>query len=221
MPVRAVRTLLAIASLAVATATAATPPAGPSAADEYQAAVDLYGRGDVRNALSILRKHADAGHAPSQALLAEILDLAESNEEAVRYYGLAAAQGLPAGLYGMGVMHATGEGLPKKDLKAAREWFLKAAAAGHTLATKAIATAYMEGGLAFTDEDRAAPEARHWIERAAALDSVPAIDRLAVAYRKGELGLAADAKKAEELEARSRTLRREAPPKGKKAKQRG
>ena len=55
--------------------------------------------------------------------------------------------------------------------------------------------------------------ALRWIERAAELDSVVAIDRLALAFRQGQLGLAPDTKRAEELEARSRSLRKIAPPK--------
>lgn len=192
--------------LAVATAALA------SSSEEHQAGLRAYLGGDVRAAISLLRKPADAGHGPSQVLLAEILDMAEQNEEAVQYFRRAADQGLADGYFGLGGMLATGEGVPR-DLAAARQWITRAAEAGHKHAAHVIAIAYMQGGLGIAESERQSPEALRWLERAATLDSVVAIDRLAIAFRQGQMGLAADANKAEELEARSRTLRRIAPPK--------
>lgn len=188
-----------------------------AAEDDFKAARDAYRLGDVRTAISILRNSADAGHGPSQALLGDILDMSEQNEEAVRYYRLAADQGLPEGFYGLALMHASGEGVAR-DLEASREWMFKAAEAGYPLAIQSVALAYLKGGLALSDEERASPKALPWIQKAAEQDSLPAIDRLAVAYREGELGLAVDPKKSAELEARARTLRKLPPPKtGKKS----
>jgi uncharacterized protein len=190
---------------AVGLALAATG-AWAGAAEDYKAGVEAYRLGDVRNAVSILRKSADAGHAPSQALLGEILDMADQNDEAVKYFRLAAGQGSPAGIYGLAMMYATGEGVTR-DLAVARDWMTKAAQAGHPRAVQALALSYMHGGLALTDAERASPEALRWIEAAAGLDSLPAIDRLAMAYRQGELGVQPDVKKAEALEARAKVLR--------------
>lgn len=209
---RAVHTLWATIGIALATAATAAPPPA-----EHQAGLDAYRRGDVRNAISFLRKSADAGHAPSQALLGEILDMAEQNDEAVRYFRLAADQGEAEGYYGLAVMHASGEGVAR-DLKAARAWMTRAAESGHRLAVQSLAAAYMQGGLGIDEAERASPAALAWIERAAALDSLAAIDRLAAAYRHGQLGLAPDAAKAEELEARARAIRRIVPAKGKAPK---
>lgn len=203
---RKAQTLVAWLAIAFAAAAAASP------AEDHQAGLAAYRAGDVRNAISLLRKTADAGHGPSQALLGEILDLAEHNEEAVKYYRLAADQGMPEGFYGLGVMHAAGEGVPR-DLAAARQWMTRAAEAGHKQAVQTLALAYMKGGLGLGEEVRASPEARQWIERAAALDSLPAIDRLALAHRQGELGLPTDVKQAEALEARARVLRKIVPTK--------
>lgn len=204
---RCIRGLLLVAGLALGAG------AFGAAEDDMKAARDAYRVGDVRTAISILRKSADGGHAPSQALLGEILDLAEQNEEAVRYLRLAADQGLPEGVYRLAAMQASGEGTPR-DMNAARQGMVKAAEAGHPQAIQTVALAYIKGGLALSEADRASPEALAWIQKAAAQDSLPAIDRLAVAYRNGELGLAADAKKAAELEERARTLRKIPPPKG-------
>ncbi|HET9653503.1 MAG TPA: tetratricopeptide repeat protein [Usitatibacter sp.] len=192
------------ASIAVGLLLAAAAWAGP--AEDFASGKSAYERGDVRTAISFLRNSADQGHAPSQALLAQILDQAEQNEEAVKYFRLAAGQGNPEGYYGLATMYASGEGVPR-DLKAAREWMTKAAEAGHPQAVQSMALAYMQGGLDIAEPDRATPAALGWIQKAAAIDSLPAIDRLAVAYRKGDFSLPVDAKKAEELEARARTLR--------------
>ena len=181
-----------------------------------------YERGDVRTAISFLRNSADQGHAPSQALLAQILDQAEQNEEAVKYFRLAADQGNAEGYFGLATMYASGEGVAR-DLKAARQWMLKAADAGHPQAVQSIALAYMQGGLDIAEAERATPAALGWIQKAASIDSLPAIDRLAVAYRKGDFALPVDVKKAEELEAHARKLRniKITPAKGKKAKANG
>lgn len=207
---RCIRGLFLVAGLALGASAFA------AAEDEMKAGLQAYRIGDVRTAISILRKSADAGHAPSQALLGEILDVAEQNEEAVRYLRLAAAQGFAEGVYRLAAMQASGEGTPR-DMNAARQGMLKAAEAGHPLAIQTVALAYIKGGLALSDAERTSPEALAWIQKAAAQDSLPAIDRLAVAYRNGELGLAADAKKATELEERARALRKIIPQKGKKS----
>lgn len=201
------RTLIAVLiGLAIATAAFGSPT------QEHEAGLEAYRRGDVRNAISLLRKPADGGHGPSQVLLGQILDMAEHNEEAVKYFRLAAEQGIAEGYYALGAMHASGEGVTR-DVGAARQWMTRAAQAGHGQAVRAVAIAYMQGGLGIAESERQSPEALRWIERAAELDSVAAIDRLALAFRQGQLGLAPDPKKAEALEARSRALRKIAPPK--------
>lgn len=194
-----------IRNLAFAAALAAgAAMAGP--AEDYKAGFDAYRLGDVRNAVSMLRKSADAGHAPSQALLGEILDRADHNDEAVKYFRLAAEQGSPEGAYGLAMMYASGEGVPR-DLAKAREWMTRSAEGGHGPAIQAMGLSYIQGGLALSEAERASPGALRWIEAAAALGSLPAIDRLAVAYRQGDLGVEPDVKKAEALEARAKTLR--------------
>lgn len=189
--------------------------AGPP--EDFKAGLDAYRVGDVRTAVSILRNSADGGHAASQVLLGDILDAAEEDEEAVKYYRLAAEQGSADGYMGLAKMYSSGEGVAK-DVAAARGWILKAAETGHPVAVQALAKSYIEGGLGLTDADRSGPQALRWIQAGAALDLLPAIDRLAVAYRQGQLGLAADAARASELEARAlklRTANQPAPGKGK------
>ena len=174
-----------------------------------------YRQGDVRAAIAKLRPLADAGNAVAQALLGEILDRAERDDEAITYFRKSAEQGNADGAYGLASMLSVGEG-GTKDPVAARSWFEKAAVAGHEGAVKGLASAYIGGGLDLTTEARQSPDALRWIKLAVDLNFVPALDRMAKANRLGEFGLPVDVKAAELLEAKSRTLRGVAPAKGKK-----
>ncbi len=177
-----------------------------TADDDYRAGLKFYQGGDVTTAMARLRKASDAGHAPAQALLADILDQAEMNDEAVSYYRKAAEQGNADGEYGLGNMYASGEGV-KRDPAEARKWILRAAEKNHSRATTALAQAYISGGLALDEKERSGEEARRWVARAADSNYVPALDHLAKAYRTGTLGLAVDLKQAEAMEARANKLR--------------
>lgn len=174
--------------------------------EDFAAGSKAYHRGDVRAAISLLRKSADAGHAPSQSLLAALLDSAEENEDAVRYFQLAADQGDRDGYYGLAGMQLSGEGTPRNP-DAARQSMLRAGQLGHKQATATLALSYIRGGQGMKSGERDSPEALRWIQAAAATDHLESIDRLAVAYRTGELDLAADARKAEEFEARAKAIR--------------
>jgi len=184
-------------------------------AADYASGDRAYRSGDVRAAIAVLKPAAQAGHAPSQALMGRILEGAFESAEAAKYYRMAAEQGDPDGLYGLGVLYLSGEGVPR-DPAVARDWIMKAAQAGHPNATTTVGLAYVRGGLGFSEADRQSREALPWIEKAAANGALDAVDRLAVAYRKGDYGLTPDAKKAEALEARARELRKLTPEKGRK-----
>lgn len=186
-----------------------------SAEDEYRAGLKFYQGGDVTTAMARLRKASDGGHAPAQVLLADILDQAEMNEEAVSYYRKAAEQGHPDGEYGLGNMYANGEGV-KRDPVEARKWILRAAEKSHARATSTLAHAYIGGGLGFDDKDRTSEDARRWVMRAAEANYLPAMDFLAKAHRAGLMGFAVDAKQAEAWEARAGKIRGVTARKGKK-----
>lgn len=156
--------------------------AGPN--EDYQAAFKSYQDGDVVGAMPGLRKAANAGYAKAQVLLAELLDRAEIDEEAVDYYHKAAMQGDADGMFGYGVMLAAGEGI-KKDAGEGRRWILKAADNGHLQAINVIAQAYLKADLGLVDRDRNSSEALRWVELAAKNDYLPALDALAEAYRTG------------------------------------
>lgn len=174
--------------------------------DDYRAGSAAYRGGDVVQAMALLKKSADAGHAQSQSLLAYILNQAEFNDEAVAYYRKAAAQGDPDGEFGLGSLYAAGEGV-KRDPAEARRWIERAAEKGHAAAINSLAQAYIGGELGITEMQRNGAEALRWVRRAADSGYLPAMTRLASAYRTGAYGLAVDLKQAEALDAKGRALR--------------
>lgn len=156
--------------------------------DDFRAGQAAYASGDVIGAMAALRRAADAGHAPAQALLAEILDRAEFNEEAVALYRKAAEQGNAAGEFGLGSMYLAGEGV-QRDRSQALFWLRRAAERDHADAIVSLAQTLMIPAPGETTEDATL---LHWVRRAAELGYLPAVERLAAAYRNGELGVAAD-----------------------------
>jgi TPR repeat protein len=192
--------------------------AGPD--EDYQAGVKSFRDGDVVGAMTPLRSASLAGHAKAQALLAEILDRTDFDEDAIALYRLSAAQGEPDGMFGLGVMTASGEGT-RKDVLAGRDWILKAADKGLVLAVNVVAQAYLKGELGYGDADRNTPEALLWIKRAAANEYLPAIDALAAAYATGSgLAVEADRAQAESYQAQANRIRNIDPNKGKKKQRR-
>jgi hypothetical protein len=113
---------------------AGTAQAGP--AEDHQRGMQAYQRGDVVAAMAALRPAAKAGHAPSQTMLAFILDKADFVEESVALYRAAAEQNDAEGHAGLGHAYLAGRGVAKDEKQAMRH-FSKAAELGHA-ASKAI-----------------------------------------------------------------------------------
>lgn len=178
--------------------------AGPQ--EDYKAGQRAYNEGDFITAMSQLKRAADEGFAPAQALLAYILDKSEFDEEAVTYYRKAAEQGNADGEFGLGSMYASGEGI-KKDPAEALKWITLAAEKGHTGAVKALAHAYLFGTLGLDEKARNDEKATRWIKLAAENGDIDSIEGLAKAYRSGSFGLTADPKQAQEWEAKAKALR--------------
>ena len=175
--------------------------AGPQ--EDYAAGRKAYLAGDVPGSMPMLKRAADAGHAPAQSLYGYILDRAEYNQEAAQYFGRAAEQGDADGQYGLAILHASGEGVAR-DPARARELLERAGTQGHVLATVALSQAFLAGTLGFkTDPADAAGLA--WVKKAGALGSIPALGYLAKGYRSGAFG-GADAAEADRLEKRMREL---------------
>lgn len=121
--------------------------AGPE--QETELAVKEYARGDLVASMALWRKAANAGYAPAQVWLGDILDKAEEDPEAVEWYRKAAAQGSTAGEFGLGQMYAKGEGV-KKDLEEARTHILRAAEKSYLPAVTMMMEAYRGGSLGVT-----------------------------------------------------------------------
>lgn len=154
---------------AFGTAAAATPE------EDFREGEKAYFAGDVIGAMGALRRAAEKDHAPAQALLAEILDRAEFDEEAIAWYRKAAEKGHAPAEFGLGSMYLAGEGV-KTDHGQAVFWFTRAAERGHSGAVVALAQALMN-----PPAERSVDQATlvRWLKRAAELDYVPAMERLA------------------------------------------
>lgn len=197
--------------------------AGPlfaAAEEDYQAGLKSYRSGDIVGAMAPLRQASLDGHAKAQALLAEILDRTDFDDDAIALYRKSAEQGDLDGMFGLGVMTVSGEGT-KKDLLGGRAWILKAAESGHVQAVNAIAQGYLKGDLGYTEADRDTPEALRWVKRAAENDYLPAIDALVAAYGSGNaLGVQVDKGLSEQYQAQANRIRALDPGKGKKKQRR-
>ena len=115
-------------SLAAAFAlTAALAFAAPE--DDYAKARSAYAGGDVSGAMRTLRPGADAGHGPSMALLAFILERSDFVDEALVLYRRAADLDVADAHVGLGNLYLAGRGVAK-DEKTALSHFSKAARLG-------------------------------------------------------------------------------------------
>jgi TPR repeat protein len=179
-------------------------PALAAAADDHARGLTAYQRGDVVGAMSALRPAARAGHAPSQALLAYILDRADFSDEALALYRDAAAQDDPEGHFGLANALLIGRGIAK-DEKLALQHFSKAADLGHASAIEVVAEAHVRSqyGLA-----TAAPEAAlAAVRRAADRGHLVSMEALAQAHRSGRWGLAVDPQQAAAWQTRTVQLK--------------
>jgi TPR repeat protein len=109
-------------------------------ADDHQRGLAAYQRGDVVAAMAALRAAAKAGHAPSQSLLAFILDKADFVDESIALYRAAAEQNDAEGHAGLGNAYLSGRGVAKDEKQAMRH-FSKAADLGHAASKAVVARA--------------------------------------------------------------------------------
>jgi TPR repeat protein len=93
---------------------------------------------DKKKAERLYRAAADRGLAVAQTNLGAVLHSDEKFEEAVRYFALAANQGLTGGEINLGRCYGTGAGT-EVDLGKARYWFERAAAKGNEAAIACLA----------------------------------------------------------------------------------
>jgi TPR repeat protein len=181
-------------------------PCAAAPEDDFRRGQLSYNRGDVVGAMSALRPAADAGHAPSMALLAFILDRAGFDADALRWYRAASERGDAEGHAGLANFYLTGRAVAK-DEKAAFGHFSKAADLGHALSIEVVAGAHLGGALGPAAAADGA-QALAALERAALRNHLPSIDALAEAYRSGTRGARVDAQQADVWRTRAADLRR-------------
>ncbi len=184
--------------LALSAGAAAQDP--PSIADLMSEAQAAFDRADVVGAMTLYRRAAERGHAPAQTRLAYLLDLAEDDVEALRWYGVAAEQDFAPALYGLASMLAA-PNTPASDPPRALALMERAARQGHAAAIRTLANAYEHGELGVV---RDYEQAVTWLRAGAQVGDASSLRRLARAYRRGELGLRRDVVEADELAARLR-----------------
>ncbi|MGD9832661.1 MAG: tetratricopeptide repeat protein [Piscinibacter sp.] len=137
--------------------------------DDHRRGLEAYHRGDVATAMAVLRAPAMAGHAPSQSLLAFMLDRGDFVEDAAALYRQAAAQDDTDALYALANFHLTGRGVAK-DEKQALALFSKAAELGHVPSMQVLVDAHTRGLMGLSVD---AVQAARWRARVAALQPAP------------------------------------------------
>lgn len=157
-------------------------------------AMQIFGSGDIIQAMQILRPVAEQGHPRAQVRLGYIYDQSRYYGEALRWYREAAEAGNTEAAIGLAVMYSAGDGT-EPDPEAAGRWMRKAADNGEVRAMVAIADAYERGGLGLEID---AEQAVRWYKRAAENGSRSARQRLSEAYTGGELGLPQDVEAAQQ-----------------------
>jgi TPR repeat protein len=169
--------------------------AGSSLAADYTKGFDAYSAGDYATALAEWQPLAEAGDANGQfglgLLYANGWGVDLNDDEALKWYGLAAEQGHAEAAYNLGVMSANGWGVPQSDAEAFK-WYKMAAERGLTAAQVSLGKMYAIGYGAPLD----VVKAHMWFSVAAALGDYNA------AFERDELArmMSADeVSKAEQL----------------------
>ena len=129
---------------------------------------DAYFSGDYQTAMTEWQPLAEAGQMDGQygmgLLYANGFGVDMNDDQALKWYGLAADQGHAEAQANLAVMHANGWGVPQSN-EIALKWYTLAADQGVILAQVSLAKMYRDGFG--TDKDLA--EARKWFTIAANL----------------------------------------------------
>lgn len=156
-----------------------------AATSTFRDGLAAFEQGDYTEALTIIEPLARDGDVKSQALLAMMYDnglgVAQSPEEAARWYGFAAAQGDVYSQHMLGRMYHLGRGVPQDDELSAR-WLQKAAEQGSIQSQKSLAAFYHEG----IGVEKNAEAAFHWFEQAAWQGDTESQLFVGLAYARGD-----------------------------------
>jgi len=182
--------------------------AGPT--DDHATGLSAFRRGDVTGAMTPLRRAADAGHAPSQALLAYILDTAGLTREALPLYQSSARQGNVDAQVALAGLLVEGRSVPR-DARQAFVLYEAAALQGHGFASQAVADAYLRNDAAMLADDATDAKALAALRRAADGGDGRSAERLVAVYQQGQYGVAPDAVEAARWAARVLSQRSRTP----------
>ncbi len=140
-----------------------------SVASDYDKGFNAYSEGDFATALAEWQPLAERGDANGQfglgLLYANGWGVDLNDDEALKWYGLAAGQGHAEAAYNLGVMNANGWGVPQSDDEAFK-WYSMAADRGFTTAQISLGKMYAFGYGAPLD----IVQAYMWYSVAAMLD---------------------------------------------------
>ncbi len=168
---------------------------GSGIAADYETGFNAYSEGNYATALVEWQPLAEQGDKHGQfglgLLYANGWGVDLNDDEALKWYGLAAGQGHGEAAYNLGVMNANGWGVPQSD-EGAFKWYSQAAESGFTTAQISLGKMYAIGFGAPQD----IVQAHKWYDVASMLDDYNAeFERDEVARMMS----AEDIAKAEEL----------------------
>jgi TPR repeat protein len=136
--------------------------------EDFAKGQDAYFSGDYPTAMTEWQPLADAGHMDGQfgmgLLYANGFGVDMNDDQALKWYGLAADQGHAEAQANLAVMHANGWGVPQSN-EMALKWYTLAADQGVIQAQVSLAKMYRDGFG--TDKDLS--QARKWFAIAANL----------------------------------------------------
>lgn len=116
--------------------------AGPLAAQNLQAGLDAYNRGDWSTALNELLPLAEQGQVKAELYVGNLFGDGHGVElnhaTAVKWFKKAAEQGDPEAEYDVGLFYYFGLGGLPKDVEKAAEWYRKSAAQGNSKAATGL-----------------------------------------------------------------------------------
>ncbi|MDK9714829.1 MAG: caspase family protein [Sulfuritalea sp.] len=153
-------------------------------AARFDAAMDAWGKGDMKMAVTDFRYVADRGFGPAQNNLGFLYlkgeGVPQDYTEAAKWFRKAAEQGLAGAQANLGAMYAAGAGVAKDAWEAAK-WLRAAADQGDAKGQHYLARLYDKGEGVAKDQN----EAAKWYRRAADQGNAEAQNDLGFMYAKG------------------------------------
>lgn len=152
---------------------------------ELELAKRAYRSGDHETARIKMLPLAERGNPVAQHFIGAFYDhglgIDVDDEQAVKWYTLAADQGFKNAQYALGSMYENGEGVEKNIAKAAM-WFAPAAEQDHVASQRILGMLFLKG----EGVDQSDTLARKWTTLAAEQGSASAQQNLSIMYYRGD-----------------------------------